>query len=106
MFNPPELIALVMSATRMYRSLANFGDAHRCALSLSQHLLTLIMTPRSTNVPSSGQPSTGPRVPVQVPIEVSVHRAYVTDRSPEDDVELRYGGTTHHSVEDKYAIPE
>ena len=68
MFNPPELIALVMSATRMYRSLANFGDTHRCVPILFRHLFKLIMTPRSTNVPSSGQPSTGPRVPVQVPI--------------------------------------
>ncbi|VDB84774.1 unnamed protein product [Peniophora sp. CBMAI 1063] len=84
MFNPPELIALVISATRMYRSLTNFSDAYR------------------PNAPSSGPPSTGPRAPVQVPIEVSVHRAYVTDRMQEDDPDMQFGAATRRSVEDKY----
>ncbi|KZV75387.1 hypothetical protein PENSPDRAFT_748532 [Peniophora sp. CONT] len=91
-FTIPELVALVIAATRMYRSLTNFSDSY-------------VPSANKPSVPHSRDFEMNPRVPVQVPIEVSVHRAYDNDRTQEAKLPYGPGGmTATGSSDDKYDV--
>ncbi|KZV75349.1 hypothetical protein PENSPDRAFT_748501 [Peniophora sp. CONT] len=92
MFTIPELAALVIAATRMYRSLTNFSDSYMPSVNKpsASYSRDLEMNPRST---------------VPKPIEVSVHQVYDSDRAQEIKHPYGLGGlTATGSSDDKYDV--
>ena len=104
-FTTPELVALVIAATRMYRSLSNYSDSYRYAHGYSPgrhpQFSTIIYSPSGM---STRTRDVELRDPFTLPIEVTVHK----ERRQEES-RLQFGhGTTMGStaLDTKFAVED